>query len=360
MNKHEQIKYIDNLKTAITFLVVAHHAGQAYGNTGEVWLVTDFPKLDFLSSFFFLNAAYMMGLFFFLSGYFMYFSIIRKNTELFLKDRLKRLAVPLLFFMLLIFVPLNYLMSDTKGNYFLFMYDNYVNNPPLAVGHLWFVASLLVYTFIFLAIKKQILEGRKWNWQPWFPLFYLAILTLVNYFVWLKYPIDYWVTWLIPVEVVHLPQYFSLFFLGVLANKNKWLEQISMRLALTYFSIAIMLFCFRGMITTYLGIRITEPLTENALCIGMIMGILIIFRKTMNITNPVLNFFAKCSYGIYLFHLLIVIGFQIALKPFEIDTFTKFILVTVLGIITSAGLTFLFRKHQVLARILQNKKNCPN
>jgi glucans biosynthesis protein C len=47
-------------------MVVIHHAGQAYGNTGGVWLVSEVEKLDYLRPFFFFNAAYMMGFYFFL------------------------------------------------------------------------------------------------------------------------------------------------------------------------------------------------------------------------------------------------------------------------------------------------------
>jgi glucans biosynthesis protein C len=352
MSKTLRINYIDNIKIAITFLVVAHHAGQAYGNTGGVWLVTDEPKLEFLSSFFFLNAAYMMGFFFFVSGYFMYFSAARKSTKVFLKDRFRRLGIPLLFFMFAIFLPLNYLMSGTNGNYFLFMYDNYVNKPPLAVGHLWFVASLLAYTFIFLAVKKQILKSREIQWQAWYPLVFILLLSVVNYLVRLKYPIDHWETWLIPIEVAHLPQYLSLFLLGVVANKNNWLEQITVRQGLIYFFIGIGLFSCRNLIESYLPNNMTEALIETFLCVGIMMGSLVIFRKLANVTNPVLNYFSNCSFGIYLFHLLLVIAYQILLKDIQIPTFIKFILVSILGIISAAGITYVLRKNKLLSTIL--------
>lgn len=45
----KRIVFIDFIKVFLTCMVVAHHAGQAYGNTGGVWLVSDSPKLDYLS-----------------------------------------------------------------------------------------------------------------------------------------------------------------------------------------------------------------------------------------------------------------------------------------------------------------------
>lgn len=352
MENSTRIHYIDNIKIAITFLVVAHHAGQAYGNTGGVWLVSDSPQLSFLPSFFFLNAAYMMGFFFFVSGYFMYFSVAKKSTTLFLKDRFRRLGLPLLFFTFAIFLPLHYILSESKGNYFEFMYKYYVNKPPLAVGHLWFVASLLAYTLVFLLVKKPILASRTFSFASWFPVFFILFLSLVNYLVWQHYPIDHWETWLIPIEVAHLPQYFSLFLLGVIANKNKWLNQISMPVGLCYLGLGIVLFTGRNLVSNYLDALFAEVLIETTLCVGMILGSVVLFRKFLNFSTPILQFFSEVSFGIYLFHLLLVIAFQMLFKETQMSTLMKFILVSILGIITPAIFTYLLKKNKFLASIL--------
>jgi len=352
MKNTSRIHYIDTLKTAITFLVVAHHAGQAYGNTGGVWLVSDSPQLSFLPSFFFFNAAYMMGFFFFVSGYFMYFSVAKKSTALFLKDRFRRLGVPLLFFTFLIFLPLHYLLSESKANYFAFMYDYYMHKPPLAVGHLWFVASLLVYTLLFLVFKKRILASKPLPFASWAPIVFILVLAIINYFVWQTYPIDHWETWLIPIEVAHLPQYFSLFLLGVIANKNKWLDQITMPVGLLYLGIGVLLFTSRSLVPDSIDPLFAEAIIETALCVGMVLGCVVLFRKFLNFSNSVLQFFSACSFGIYLFHLLLVIVFQLVLKDIEIPTLFKFVLVSLLGIITSSILTFILKKNKFLATIL--------
>ncbi len=107
-----RIAYIDQIKLFLTCLVVAHHAAQAYGPTGGVWVVTDASRAAWMGPFFFINASYMMGLYFFISGYFMVFSLGRKSYAAFMRDRLRRLGIPFLFFTLLIFLPFNYLSSD--------------------------------------------------------------------------------------------------------------------------------------------------------------------------------------------------------------------------------------------------------
>lgn len=60
--------WIDNLRVALIIMVVAHHAGQAYGPTGGVWPIVDAQHAAILGPFFAVNAAFGMGGFFLLAG----------------------------------------------------------------------------------------------------------------------------------------------------------------------------------------------------------------------------------------------------------------------------------------------------
>jgi len=159
----DRIAYVDQIRIFLTCLVVAHHAGQAYGPTGGVWVVDNMDKAPWLGNFFFINASYMMGLYFFISGYFLVFSINRKSNAAFTRDRLKKLGIPLLFFIFLVFLPFNYFGAGGQGNIFQFLTETYVNKPPIATGHLWFVASLLAYSFIYLHLFHRWLVKKSGN-----------------------------------------------------------------------------------------------------------------------------------------------------------------------------------------------------
>ena len=39
-----RLNYLDNLKVALTFLVIFHHAGQAYGDGGEWGYTPSIPE----------------------------------------------------------------------------------------------------------------------------------------------------------------------------------------------------------------------------------------------------------------------------------------------------------------------------
>ncbi len=350
----ERIVFIDFIKVFLTCMVVAHHSGQAYGNTGGVWLVSDSPKLDYLRPFFFLNAAYMMGFYFFISGYFTFFSLKNKSIKKYLKDRFFRLGIPLLFFIFCIFGPLHHLLSENKTNFFSFIADLHFKQPPLSVGHLWFVASLLAYSLIYLALVKSIKVKFQFakTFKFWFPLLYLLFLIPVNVWVRSVYPIDVWVTWIIPVEVAHLPQYLSLFLLGALFNKTNWLEDIKPITAFSYFFLGLFTFIFKDLIYDQFPNLWSESIIESFLCVGLCLGIYTISKILIHQMNNFLKFLSDNSYGIYLFHLLIVIALQLLLAKIDLNTNLKFVLVTILGISLSALLSFGLKKISVLKKIL--------
>lgn len=72
IDRYQRLYYLDNLKVCLTVLVIMHHAGQAYGN-GGAWPYTPSnpaESMPWIWHFFSTNAAFFMGLYFFISGYF--------------------------------------------------------------------------------------------------------------------------------------------------------------------------------------------------------------------------------------------------------------------------------------------------
>ena len=64
-----RLAYFDNLKVALTILVIVHHVGQAYGPTGGAWPVdTETARSALLSPFFTVNRSFFMSLFFMKTG----------------------------------------------------------------------------------------------------------------------------------------------------------------------------------------------------------------------------------------------------------------------------------------------------
>ena len=84
------------------------------------------------------------------------------------------------------------------------------------------------------------------------------------------YPQDYWVSILgfIPVEIVHLPQYLSLFLIGIVAGQGRWFEKLPQNLGVEWFLIALVAFglaVFARPITTSLTAEVIPfGLTSSA------------------------------------------------------------------------------------------------
>lgn len=352
--KTNRILYVDVIKVFLTCLVVAHHAGQAYGPTGGVWVVSDISKADWLGRFFFINASFMMGLYFFISGYFMLFSLKRKTTIHFIKDRLVRLGIPLLFFTFIVFLPFNFI-GDQSGNNILEVFiDTYFNKPPIATGHLWFVASLLVYSLIYiLTFKQDSGSPRTILFKQYYIFIYVIALTIIAALVRLYFPIDTWRTWIIPVEVAHIPQYFSLFIIGTLFNRYQWLDAFKLKTGLYFFIIALFSYFMNNFLPENIkGYWLTESFIESLLCVGISMSILTIFRHYANKTNTFIRLLSDNAFGIYLFHVFVVIGLQSSLLKIAINVNLKFALVTILGIIISLCISWLLRKNKLIRSII--------
>ena len=94
----KRLLYLDNLKVCLTVLLIFHHAGQAYGN-GGAWAYHPSNPAEFMPwiwHFFSVNAAFFMGLFFLISGYFVPTSFDKQGAKVFVKKKLIRLGIPLL------------------------------------------------------------------------------------------------------------------------------------------------------------------------------------------------------------------------------------------------------------------------
>ena len=82
--------------------------------------------------FFSVNAAFFMGLFFLISGYFVPASYDKQGASVFVLKKLIRLGIPLLV--------MGGLLSVLSGK--------------LEIGHMWYIESLLVFCLLYALIRQ--------------------------------------------------------------------------------------------------------------------------------------------------------------------------------------------------------------
>lgn len=357
-----RLYYLDNLKIALTFLVIAHHVGQAYGPTGGAWPIQEATRAAILGPFFTVNRSFFMSLFFLISGFFLVASYDHHGPGRFLKGRLLRLGVPLLAFFFLIIPLQQHLCHLYKGDLGPLSFRQYYTthyfapaNAEANFAHLWYVEHLLVFALCYHVLRRTAWKRRKESQVSTNPPGHAAIivfalaLAFTSAVVRKWYPIDRWVGFLgfIQVAFADVPRDLSCFILGAIAYRRQWLPEFSKRTGAIWLSVGLMLavlwYVFSlGHLWSTLHIRrevrdCIYPVWESFLCCGICLGLLVLFREKLNFQGRWGKFLADNQYAAYLFHVPVVVLVQVGVANAARSPFAKFAFVTAV----SVPLTFL-------------------
>jgi len=346
------LHFVQWLRVFLIALVVAHHAGQPYGPTGGRWPIDDPANAEWLGGLFAVDAAFFMGLFFLIAGYFTPGSYDRKGGATFVRDRLIRLGIPLVFFTLVVFPLAVYLLDPPPVGFFAFYVSDYLGRWQLEMGPLWFVAQLLLYSLTYALFRSRLARGGAKDDRA-FPvpgdrtiLVYVLALGLAGAAVRVWATQDLWVDllWIIPAEPAHLPQCVSLFVIGIVAGRGQWFLTVSGPLAVRWFAIGVVAFALmvaaavnEPRLPSWLDTGILWGFVEAFVCVGMILGLIVFFRTWCNRPGRWLNRLDGNVYGVYLIHIFIVVGLQSAILAEPWSAQAKFVIVAALGIGLSFG-----------------------
>lgn len=364
---YHKIYYLDNLKVLLTILVIIHHAVITYGAPGSWYYIektTNTVALIFMTLFVATNQAFFMGLFFFISALFTEVSYERKGRNGFLKDKLTRLGIPLIFYSIILSPLLNYLVQKYGYNRqlsfiaYIKHYDHWID-----FGVLWFVAALLLFTLAFVFVKN--ISSIKKNKNPLdFPsagklLTFAFILGIVSFIVRIYFPIG-WTLDPFGFQLGHFSQYIVMFLVGIIAARNKWLSspKLDKTKRVIFISIIMVILVFPSL---YLVKELTDSpieyfsggwhwqsflysLWEQSTGISIMATLAGLAKKKLNYTSNVLQAMSRCAFGAYIFHPLMLILLTLILKEVNIDILLKLLIVTPCAVL----ITFLFTRLLVL------------
>ncbi|MFB0519188.1 MAG: acyltransferase family protein [Acidobacteriota bacterium] len=378
INQPARLYFIDNLRVAVIILVVAHHAGQSYGPTGGQWPLFEPVRSPLLGPFFSVNATFVMGLFFLISGYFLPRSYDRKGAGTFLKDRLLRLGIPLLIFALPLLGPTMYLMEYVPQggalSFWQFFIRIYLGKWQVEFAHMWFVAHLIVYA-VGYTLWCQLARRGKPTARRETPvpghraiLGYTLTLAVVTAVVRIWYPINSWerVLRLVPAEFAHLPQYLSLFVIGIVAYRRDWLRRLPTTTGMTWLGIGLAAALARYAYSLG-GHQLLPSILEDGgldwrslvwsiwealICVGLCVGLLVLFRERLNGQGKLLPVLSAAVYTVYIIHVPVIVGLQFGMVPVALPPFVKFLLVTLIGVPLCFGISYLIKKLPLARRIL--------
>lgn len=346
-----RIYFLDNLKVLLTVLVVLQHSAQPYGPGGGWWIAPDPNQttIDFiaLGLFMALNMSFFMGLFFMISAYFMPGSLDRKSPPKFIKDRLVKLGVPIPIFMFGVFPAIGYLMLNHSQPVINF-YLNYLNifSPQynLELGHLWFLAMLLIFSGVYIAywlVKRPSAKPKRAFPENTTILAFVTAMALISFVVRIWEPLNYWVP-LHLFEPFHLTQYVMLFAAGIVAYREGWIDAIPEATAKLWSNIAILMIILLPVAIVMTNVTIFSggltfasligSIWDAFLCVSMCIALLALFKNRFNSQGRIAKAMADNSFTVYLIHIPLILFLQYLLIGIPIDPLIKFIIVGAIGI----------------------------
>lgn len=351
-----KVVYIDNLKVILTALVILHHACVTYGGPGS-WYYSEkaesagaiIPMTIFVST----NQAFFMGFFFFLSALFVPSSLDKKGSAVFVKDRLLRFGIPLLFYSFVLSPFMNYLVYYYGGNHhitflqFLSGYDGWIS-----FGVMWFVLALLLFTGVYILVRRFLTsETEIWKLPSVNRILLVAIaIGFVSFLVRIIFPVG-WVLSPFGFQLGHFPQYIAMFTFGLIAANSKWLDQLEYsryKKSATITACLILIgfpviytfkFVFDSALGWFSGGFHPESLLyaswEQLTGFTISTALICFGKRYWNTTSPFLTALARCSFAVYILHPLVLMSLSLIAKSWPIDPALKFLIVGPVGVALS-------------------------
>lgn len=354
-----RLAFVDNLRVALTILVVLHHSALSFMGTDPVTVAV-------LTTFTLVNQAYFMGLFFLVSGYFVPASLRRKGVAVFLRDRVIRLLLPLVGYVVLL-SPLTALDSTARADLSGPLWRFYLEH--LSVGALWFLEVLLVLTVGYALVAALMTRvtglppGATPRRRP--PPTAIATAGLILVIAFATYVVRVWLPFgsgLLNVPTPsHLPQYLCMFLVGTVAYRFDWFRQVSRRAGTAGFILAAVATVTLGplaLINTpaFLGgswhwSSLAYALWESALCVGLALGLLALFRRRLDRQGRLGRYLSTHAFTVFLVHLP-VIALLSSIQHLPAVPFLGFVVGGTLSLVLSFALAYPLRSLTPLRRIL--------
>ena len=312
---------LDVMKVLAMILVVFGHVLTNYVKIGcypdNVWL-------DSLKSFIY---SFHMPAFVFVSGSVYFYSKNKKNKYNnyveYVKNKFKRLFIPYCFFSIFVVFPALWLLGLIDNDPFKFFIANYVLsiNPR----HLWYVLMLFWIMLIFRLFNTFIDRRQS---IVMVVCFFLCVLSqkIPNLF-----------------QLNTLCRYFVYFYLGYefLRYKDNIVKYISFY-SFCLFAFLSVLLCTLNVTNEYINI-IVDILSSLAGIAWLYILSNILSKTCLVKTNLFFNF-SHNTYGIYLFHPVIIYFLLVLTRTYHINLCLQTFFVFLISIIISYALTAIFRK----------------
>jgi len=359
--------------------VVLHHLAIQYGAPGITYYVEQGPMSDIsiilMTPFLAINQSFFMGFFFMVSSYFTPGSFDRHGAGSYVRDRLKRLGIPLLFYVIVISPLLSYVLALSRGfdgSIIEFIPGFIERLPGIDVGPLWFVAALLFFSLlyvlwriIFRSTPTLQQTGNRAPSNRSIIIFAFA-LGLVTFVVRIWFPVG-WEFMLLHWQLSHFAQYIAMFVIGLIAYQSGWFAGLTDAqgkvwrwVVLALIAVFPVIFVLGGALEGNLdpimgGIHwqsFVYSLWEQFMCMAMVVTLVTWFRKRFNNQNTLGRALSSGAYSTYVFHMPIIVLLALALRSIQMDMALKFVWIAPIAVALSYLVGYLIKKLPIARNIL--------
>ncbi|MEO6005029.1 MAG: acyltransferase family protein [Opitutus sp.] len=373
-----RLPWIDHLRTLVIFLVVNVHACVTYSHVGDWYAMSEHEptlvqKIPFIVWETHLQ-SFFMGVLFFISGYFAFGSLARKGPGRFARERLIRLGLPTLFYMLVIhpfiLLVLNpwHAKFPPVGHY----YVQYLSRGTFlrSTGPLWFALALLIFCLILAAIKPvsahrgSIQPASSVPPRPSTLLGFALALGVLSFLVRLVLPIG---SNVLNMQLCFFPQYIAVFIVGLAAAREGWLVPLATSTFARRAGWAALIGGPVVLLTIMMigGRSGHEPFTggwrwqaaayalwEQCTGLGLSLGLMSWLSRRLNRDGPVLRWLSDRCFAVYVLHAPVLVALMIFFRALPQNAYALALLLTVTGLIASFAIADLARRLPGLRAIL--------
>ncbi|HSJ29568.1 MAG TPA: acyltransferase [Acidimicrobiia bacterium] len=363
--------YADNLKVVLVVAVIVAHATIAWTDVGE-WVFTEPPLREPLLSLVMLveivGALFAIPLFFMVAGMFTPRSLQRKGLGRFLIDRSIRLGIPMLFFILVMSPPIEYVDPGNADwdarleGFWAFVPE--ILWPP-APGPTWFLGVLLLFSTAY-AVTRTLLPARSAPGGPrlWVLGLAAAAVAVVGYFVRIRIPFgeEAW-----RLALGQAPAWVVGFSLGVLGGERRWfhpmdprIARITRRTAWVAMSACVLVVAIGSVMGTDIETFAGGGTWQSAL-LGAIEGLLVVgasfwivdlFRRRFDHQGRVLGEMSRAAYGAFLFHQIVLVGLVLLIHQVTWAPELEYVTVTIAGVVSTFAVASLLLRIPGVSRIV--------
>ena len=338
-------------------LVVNLHSCVTYSHVGSWYAMSENePSLSAKVPFILWEAhlqSFFMGLMFFIAGYYAHGSLSRRGGASFARERLFRLGMPSLLFMLVIhpFIllglnPWRHDFGPAPAYYLSFLTSGHWLGSS---GPLWFAVALLIFCLALAALPKAAvkLSADKPSQTPssgHLCLFAVA-LGLVTFLVRMVAPIGESV---LNMQLCYFVQYVAFFSVGVGAARQGWLKGLVASeqarwggwIALVGGPISLLVLLVQGKnggLQAFAGgwhwQAFLFAMWEQVIGVGLSLGLLAFFARYLNKDGPFLRWIADRSFAVYVLHAPVLVALMMLFRSIPQNPYLLALLLTAAGLI---------------------------